>query len=123
MKDWIEAHGTDALRRAYYEGYEIEKGVADHLIGEFRETMEMPTFDSWESVEERTSPTADSFGKRDLVVACVRTLAPPHGWSVDVSRISRITLRGGVKFTGAMVVVRDQRHVIIRQAAVSFEDL
>lgn len=121
MREWIETHGTDALKRASAEGYNVSKGVGDFLISQVGESLDMDLIMSWKSVEERTSPTASAFAKRDLVQACVKTLDVPPGWVVEVSRISRVTLGDDKKFTGVMVVVRDDFRAITRQAAVNFE--
>jgi hypothetical protein len=121
MEKWIEEHGTVALKRAFEEGYQVNMGVASHLTDQVEDSLDMGVHSSWDSVEERTSPSSEAFGKRDLVVACVKTLQLPERWSADVSRISRITLLGGVKCTGVMVVVRNDSRTIIRQVAINFE--
>lgn len=118
---WIDSNGSSALKRAYAEGYAVKKGIGDHLISELRDATEMEVLDSWDSVEERTSPTAASFGKRDLVQAILQSLVAPDGWRLDISRVSRVKLPEDENFTGVLVSVLDAEHVIVRQAVVNFE--
>lgn len=121
MEEWIETHGTEALKRAHREGYSVMKGIGDHLLDQLIESLDLECIEVWQDAEERTSPTADSFGKRDLVHACVKTLAVPEGWTVDVSRISRVTLEDDTKITGVLVTVFDVRRWVVRRAVFSFE--
>lgn len=118
---WIDSNGSSALKRAYAEGYAVKKGIGDQLISELRHSTNMLVLDTWDSVEERTSPTAASFGKRDLIQAVLQSLKVPEGWRLDISRVSRIKRPEDENFTGVLVSVLDAEHSIVRQAVVNFE--
>ena len=120
MKEWIEAHGDDALQRAFGEGYDIKKGVAEQLVETISTGLDLELFRSWELVEERTSPHAETFEKRDRVSEVVNALAVPPGWTVEVSRISRITF-GEDKTTGVMIAMRDVDRDMVLHVGVDFE--
>lgn len=120
---WIDSNGSSALKRAYAEGYAVKKGIGDQLVSELRQSVRMPVLDSWDAVEERTSPTADSFAKRDLMQTLVNALKVPDGWQVDVSRVSRIETVDAAIFTGVLLSVLDAEHKIVRQAVVNFEHI
>jgi hypothetical protein len=121
LRNWIEAHGTPALQRAYDEGYDVKKGVGDNILEQLEDCMDLPVFESWLEDEERTSPTAESFAKRDTVQACLKLLKIPVGWSVQLSRISRVMLLDHAKITGVLVTVADDNFKVIRRVVVSFE--
>lgn len=121
MQRWIEEHGTDEIKRAYREGYGVSKGISDTLIDRLEESLALEILESWRSVEERTSPSAASFAKRDLILAKTREIPLPDNWTMEVSRISRVTLEDGTLFTGVMVGVRDEKRKLIRHVAVDFE--
>ena len=121
MREWIETHGTDALQRAYSEGYDVAKGAGDCIVSKLQTFLELEIVESWRTVEERTSPHADAFAKRDLVQACVKTIEAPPGWTVGVSKISRITFTDEDKCTGVMVAVRDENRQMIRHVGINFE--
>ena len=120
MKEWIEAHGGDALQRAFGEGYDIKKGVAEQLVCTIGDALSLELFRSWQLVEERTSPRAETFAKRDEVCEVVAALVVPPGWTVEVSRISRITF-GEDKTTGVMIAMRDGEYEMILHVGVDFE--
>ena len=122
MKQWLEEHGTPALRRAFEEGYEVAKGIGDLLVSDIRDSLDMTMHTEWSQVEERTSPNAESFSKRDLVVACAKSLESPDGWSKDVSRISRIYVTEDIKTTGVIFTVRDADRKQVKQLAIDFEN-
>jgi hypothetical protein len=120
IREWIMEYGSDALQRAHAEGYGVRKGVADEILLEIEGGLELDVHTSWESCEERTSPSADSFALRDTVLSLVRSIVLPAGWSMDVSRISRITLDDSAKVTGVFVIVEDECG-IVKNVAVDFE--
>lgn len=122
MEEWIQKYGTPALKRALAEKYSVEKGISDILVSQLEEALDHLTVVlAWLESEERTSPTAESFAKRDVVVDSARELPLPAGWSVTVSRISRITLTDLSKVTGVFVSISDSQRKLVRRAGVLFE--
>lgn len=120
MKEWLKEHGTDALLRALAEGYSVRKGIADHILEQLCEDLDMPVHRSWKSVEERTSPRAESFAQADIVRVCVKLTPIPSGWKLEISRISRFMLGERNAFTGVVVSIEDDtRHRV--QIAFNFE--
>lgn len=119
LEDWIAKHGSTALKRALIEGYEVRMGVADQVTKQLTDALNMDAYGVWGSVAERTSPTTEAFEKRDAVLACIKTLTLPKGWSIDVTRISRISVDGAPR-TGVLVLVLTDK-TLVRQVALSFE--
>lgn len=118
LEDWIAKYGSPALKRALLEGYEVRMGVADQVLNQMTGALNMRAY-AWNIAEERTSPTTESFEKRDAVLAYVKTLELPRGWFVDVTRISRITVNGD-HWTGVLVLVSEEKQ-LVRQIALNFE--
>lgn len=120
MQEWIEAHGSDALQRAFSEGYDVNKGVGEQLVSTIGDGLDLELFRSWDSVEERTSPHADTFEKLDRVCEVVAALAMPSDWGLEISRISRITF-GEDKTTGVMLAILDEDREMVIHLGVDFE--
>lgn len=120
MDDWIQNYGTPALRRARAEGYSVTKGIAEEILQSLEDSITLGVVREWDDDEERTSPTAESFAKRDLVQTCVQMIPVPKGWAISVSRISRIQVEDE-KFTGVFVMISDESHKLILRAGISFE--
>lgn len=123
---WIENHGTPELKRALAEGYEVKKGAATRLVELVAEDSVEGGLDlyeqaEWLEVKERTSPRAEAFAKRDMVMDAVKRVDKPDGWRVDVSRISRVALLGGTYFTGVTLEVREQHNKLLTRVALDFE--
>jgi len=119
LKDWITLHAPDLLR-AFTEGYEVDKGVADRLIALVERSLPYQFSRSWDAYEERTSPWASSFAKRDRVKEEVRRIALPKDWSLEVSRIYRIQ-QANDKYTGVFVTVRNASLRNLVSTAANFE--
>jgi hypothetical protein len=125
MKNWIEKYGTPEMRRALAEGYEISNGsIADVILSEIGQSLELPICHEWEKSEERKDPSSTSFARRDVVVQCVRSIGAPPDWHIDVSRILRVEETSNPRkfWTGVSVqVLRESK--VIKEMAVNLEGM
>lgn len=126
--EWIEEHGDEALRRALVEGYQTRRGVAERICEMLAEKSEMTAIDQvrWLDCGERTSPRADAFESRDIVMEAARETPRPDKWLIEVSRIMRVTVSGPIgpqHFTGVVVEVRGPDRAMIARKALDFEGI
>ena len=125
MKNWVEKHGTPEMQRAVSEGYSVtSSAIGDLLLSELQDSLEMPVAFEWVEVRERKDPQAASFGRRDVVQVCAKGIETPDGYTVEVSRISRVEERESKPrkyWTGVVVSVHYEGR-IVSEAAVNFED-
>lgn len=127
-QQWVEAHGDEALRRAQAEGYQIKRGIAEHICKMLADLTGMRCVDQarWLDCGERTSPKAEAFESRDRVTDAVREIPRPEGWRIEVSRIMRVTVPdtvGPLHFTGVVVEVRGPDRAMIARKALDFEGI
>jgi hypothetical protein len=117
---WIDTFGDAALRRSFQEGYDTRRGIAVIAMGRLEKELRFEMTARWDSIEERTSPFAESFAARDAVLAAIETVRLPVGWHFYTGRISRILVEGE-PFTGVLVRLFDENQKEMFTRVVDFE--
>lgn len=120
IKNWVEEHGDETLRRAMREGYQVRRGAGLQMFAALEVLLPMKLMGSWDDVEERTSPHSRSFELRDEVKRFCAMVEKPDGWTFDVGRISRIKV-DGEPCTGVLIRLLDDQHKVVAARVADFE--